>query len=147
MKFRAGTFLLKQDLRIIEHTFFRPSDRYFFSNPINTLQLLDTALNTANSYFQLNYIHHFNGFFLNKFWMINRLKLEETVGGSMLLIPDANFAQIEFYAGIERKIRIRKSIFKLGVYAVSQANSLTKASLNFKIGVNFYNSFTDKWDY
>lgn len=147
IKFRAGTFLRKQDLRIIEHTFFRPSDRYFFSNPINTLQLLDTALNTSNSYFQLNYIHHFNGFFLNKVWLINRLKLEETVGGSMLFIPDANFAQIELYAGIERKIRIRKSIFKLGVYAVSQANSLTKASLNLKFGVNFYNSFTDKWDY
>ena len=65
----------------------------------------------------------------------------------MILIPDANFAQIELYAGIERKIRIRKSIFKLGVYAVSQANSLTKASLNLKFGVNFYNSFTDKWDY
>jgi hypothetical protein len=147
IKFRAGSFLRKQDLRVIEHTFFRPSDRYFFSNPINTLQLLDTALNTSNSYFQLNFIHHFNGFFLNKLWLINRLKLEETVGGSMLLIPDANFAQIEFYAGIERKIRIRKSIFKLGVYAVTQENSLSKASINFKVGFNFYNSFTDKWDY
>lgn len=146
-KLRAGTFLFKKDLRVIEHTFFRPSDRWFFSNPVNTLQLLDTALNTSNSYLQFNYIHHFNGFFLNKIWLINRLKLEETVGGSMLFIPDANFAQMEFYAGIERKIRIRKSIFKLGVYAVTQDNTFSKASLNFKVGFNFYNSFTDSWDY
>jgi hypothetical protein len=108
---------------------------------------LDTALNTSNSYFQFNYIHHFNGFFLNKVWLINRLKLQETVGGNFLFIPDANFAQVEFYAGLERRIRIRRSIFKVGVYAVTQDNSLSKASINFKVGVNFYNAFTDKWDY
>jgi hypothetical protein len=147
IKLRAGSFLRKQDLRVIEHTFFRPSDRLFFSNPVNTLQLLDTALNTSNSYVQFNFIHHFNGFFLNKIWLLNRLKLEETIGGGMLYIPDAKFAQVEFYAGLERKVRIRKSLFKVGVYAVTQENSFSKASVNFKVGFNFYNSFTDKWDY
>ena len=147
LKFVAGVFMQKQNLRVIENKFFRPSDRIFFSNPVNTLQLLDTALNTSNSYFQFNYIHHFNGFFLNKVWLINRLKLQETVGGNFLFIPDANFAQVEFYAGLERRIRIRRSIFKVGVYAVTQDNSLSKASINFKVGVNFYNAFTDKWDY
>lgn len=147
VKFVAGGFVHKKDLRIIEHKFFRPSDQFFFSNPVNSLQLLDTALNTSNSYMQLNFIHHFNGFFLNKIWLINRLKLEETIGGSMLMIPDANFFQAELYAGLERKFRIRKSIFKVGIYAVSQANTLSKSSLNFKIGFNPYNAFADKWDY
>ena len=147
IKFVGGAFLQKTDLRVIEHKFFRPSDRYFFSNPVNTMQLLDTALNTNNSYMQLNFIHHFNGFFLNKIWGINRLKLEETIGGGALLIPDANFAQFEFYAGIERQFRIRKEIFKIGIYGVTQVNTLTQASINLKIGVNFYNSFRDKWDY
>ena len=147
IKFVGGAFLQKTDLRVIEHKFFRPSDRFFFSNPVNTLQLLDTALNTSNSYMQLNFIHHFNGFFLNKIWGINRLKLEETIGGGALLIPDANFAQFEFYAGIERQFRIRKEIFKIGIYGVTQVNTLTQASINLKIGVNFYNSFRSKWDY
>jgi hypothetical protein len=147
IKFVGGAFLQKTDLRVIEHTFFRPSDRYFFSNPVNTMQLLDTALNTNNSYAQVNFIHHFNGFFLNKIWGINRLKLEETIGGGALLIPDANFAQFEFYAGVERQFRIRKEIFKIGIYGVTQVNTLSQASINLKIGVNFYNSFRDKWDY
>lgn len=145
--FTAGSYLQKKDLRLIENKFFRPSDKQFFSNPVNSLQLLDTALNTANSYLQMNFIHHFNGFFLNKIWLINRLKLEETVGGGMLSIPDAHFFQAEFYVGIERRIRIRKIIFKLGVYAVSQANTSTGASVRFKFGFNFYDAFHDKWDY
>jgi hypothetical protein len=147
VNFIGGAFLQKQDLRIIEHRFFRPSDRFFFSNPVHSLQLLDTALNTSSSFAQLNFIHHFNGFFLNKIWGINRLKLEETIGGSALLVPESNFAQAEFYVGLERMFRIKKTIFKLGVYAVSQANSLDGTSLNFKFGVNFYNAFRDRWDY
>jgi hypothetical protein len=95
----------------------------------------------------LNFIHHFNGFFLNKVWLLNRLKLEETIGGSFLAIPDANFAQIEFYAGLERRIRIRKSLFKMGIYAVTQENSFSKASVNFKVGFNFYDAFRDRWEY
>lgn len=147
VNFVGGAFLQKTDLRVIEHTFFRPSDRYFFSNPVYTMQLLDTALNTNNSYAQLNFIHHFNGLFLNKVWGLNRLKLEETIGGGLLLIPDANFTQFEFYAGVERAFRIRRELFKIGVYGVTQVNTLSKASVHLKIGFNMYNAFRDKWDY
>ncbi len=147
LKFISGMFLRKKDLRLIENRFFRTSDRYFFSNPTNSLQLLDTALNTSNSFIQFNYIHHFKGYFLNKVWLINKLKLEETIGGGFLIIPDANFAQVEFYAGLERKFRIRKEVFKLGIYAVTADNTFEKATINFKVGINFFNSFTQKWDY
>ncbi|ASS49459.1 MAG: hypothetical protein A3D31_02925 [Candidatus Fluviicola riflensis] len=146
-KFTAGSFLRKSDLRLIEHKYFRTSDKFFFSNPINSQQLLDTALNTANSYIQFNAIHHFNGFFLNKVWLLNRLKLEETVGGSFLAIPDAHFVQAELYAGIERVIRIRKQRFKLGVYAVTAASSFSRADVQLKVGINFYDSFKRTWDY
>jgi hypothetical protein len=146
-KFIAGTFLRKNDLRIVEHKFFRTSDAFFFSNPVNSLQLLDTALNTSNSFLQFNVIHHFEGFFLNKIWGINRLKLQETVGGSVLLIPDAHFAQTELYIGLERQLRIKKQLFKIGVYAVTADSSFDKMKLTYKVGVNFYNSFFRKWDY
>lgn len=146
-KFVAGSFLRKQDLRLIEHKYFRTSDKFFFSNPINSQQLLDTALNTANSFIQFNAIHHFQGFFLNKIWGLNKLKLEETIGGSFLTIPDSKFVQAELYVGLERVIRIRKQRFKLGVYAVSAASTFSQADFQFKIGVNFYDSFRGKWDY
>jgi hypothetical protein len=147
LKLVAGSYVRKKDLRIIENKFFRPSDQYFFSNPLNSLQLLDTALNTANTYIQLNYIHHFKGFFLNKVWGLNKLKLEETIGGSFLTIPSSKFTQAEFFLGLERKVRIRKSLFKIGAYGVTQNNTVGPATFHFKFGVNFYDLFRDKWDY
>ena len=87
----AGTYLQKKELRAIEYKYFRPSDFSFFSNPISSLQLLDTSLRTPNGYIQFNFIHHFNGFFLNKIWGINKLKLEESIGGSFLSIPQSNY--------------------------------------------------------
>jgi len=147
IKFIAGQFLQKKDLRLIEYKYFRRSDNSFFSNPVNTMQLLDTSLNTSRSYLQFNYIHHFNGFFLNKIWLINRLKLDETIGGGFISIPSANFLQNEFYLGIERKLRIKKTIFKIGIYAVTNQNNFDGNHLNLKLGINFYDNFSDKWQY
>jgi len=143
----AGAFLRKSDLRLVEHKFFRTSDKWFFSNPVNSMQLLDTALNTSNSYLQFNAIHHFNGFFLNKIWLLNRLKLQETAGGGLLVIPDAHFALAELYVGLERTFRIRKQQFRIGAYAVSAVNSYGTSDVQFKFGINFYDSFRRKWDY
>ncbi len=143
----GGYFIRTKDIRVIENKFFRQSDLGFFSDPTNTMQMLDTFIQTKNSYFQLNFIHHFNGFFLNKIPLINKLKLEETIGGGFLGIPDASFAQVEFFAGLERKIRIKKTIFKIGYYACMQGNSIDKSALRYKIGINFYDPFRDKWTY
>lgn len=146
-KLTAGSFLRKKDLRIIENKFFRTSDAFFFSNPVNSMQMLDTSLNTSNSYLQANFIHHFNGFFLNKVWLINKLGLEETIGGGVLMVPESKFNQVEFYVGLERMFRIRKQLFKVGVYAVASDNNFDKAAIRYKIGINFFDSFTQKWDY
>lgn len=143
----AGSFLRKKDLRIIENRFFRTSDRWFFSNPTTSLQMLDTSLNTSNNFLQANFIHHFNGFFLNKIWGINKLGLEETIGGSLLMVPESKFNQIEFYVGLERMFRIKKQLFKIGFYAVAADNNFDSAAIRYKFGVNFYDSFRKKWDY
>ena len=143
----SGMYLQKKDLRDIEYKYFRPSDYNFFSNPINSLQLLDTSLRTPNNYLQINFIHHFNGFFLNKVWGINKLKLEESVGGSFLTIPVSNFTQAEFYVGVERRLHIKQQLFKIGFYFVTSNNNLGNANYHFKIGINSFNNFTNKWDY
>ncbi|GAB5416873.1 MAG: hypothetical protein Crog4KO_17400 [Crocinitomicaceae bacterium] len=147
VKVVAGSFLRKNDLRLIENRFFRTSDRWFFSNPTTSLQMLDTSLNTGNSFLQANFIHHFNGFFLNKVWLINKLGLEETIGGGLLMVPESNFNQIEFYVGLERMFRIRKQLFKIGFYAVASDNNFESAAIRYKFGINFYDSFRNKWDY
>ncbi len=147
IKLVSGQFLRKKDLRIVEYKFFRTSDSWFFSNPINSMQKLDTALSTSNNFLQFNFIHHFQGFFLNKIWGINKLKLQETIGGSFVGIPEAKFTQVELYVGLEKQIRIRKQLFKVGVYAVTSDSNFEKANISYKFGINFYNSFYKRWDY
>lgn len=147
LTFIAGTYLQKKELREIEYKYFRPSDISWFSDPTNTLQLLDTSMRTPNAYIQLNAIHHFNGFFLNKIWGINRLKLEESIGGSFLMVPASNFVQAEFYFGVEKKIRIMKEIMKLGLYFVTSENNSFGPKYHLKFGINPFNNFTNKWQY
>ncbi len=146
-KLTFGQFMYKNDLRVIEHKYFRTSDYYFFSNPTNSMQSLDTNMNTASSYLQCNAIHHFNGFFLNKIWGINKLKLEESIGGGILTIPNTKFLQTEVYVGIERKFRIRKDLMKFGIYLISANSTHAPHSFRFKIGINGYDTFRNKWLY
>lgn len=142
-----GTYFNKENLRVLEHKYFRGSDRFFFSSPTRSMQLLDATKSTPNDYFQANYVHHFEGAILGKVPFLNRLKLELAAGGGMLYIEDESFRQVEIFAGLERPFVLWKQLIKLGVYAVTVDNNVSTADIAFKFGINFYNDFKRKWDY
>lgn len=143
---KAGWFLNKKDLRVLEYKYFRGSDPYFFSDPVNSMQLLVPTLNTDNKFLQANYIHHFKGIF-NKIPLIKFLKIEPAAGVEILSIPQQNFYHFEMYAGIERIFRIRKQLIRVGAYAVTSDNTLSKADFSFKFGISFFDSYKNKWGY
>ncbi len=143
----AGSFVNQVDLRFIEHKFFRGSDLVFLSNPLQSHQMLDSTFHTSMPYFQAFGIHHFNGFIMNKIPLIKHLKLQMTAGASALLIQEVNYSHIEAFAGVERVFKIKKQLFKVGFYYSVRENNVATSAFRFKIGIDFFNSYTNQWSY
>jgi hypothetical protein len=143
----AGKFLSAESLRFIEQKWFRGSDKWWYSDPLRSFQLLGPSINTSNAYFQANYIHHFNGALMNKIPLVRKLKLEAVGGAGILLVDDDNFRHAEVYVGVEKPFKIRKQVMKIGVYAVGADSNHSDLSATIKFGFDMYNSFTNKWSY
>lgn len=147
-----GSFLGRKsnidNIQFIEQKFFRGSDFFLFTLPLQSLQLLDSTFNTARPFAQAYVIHHFNGAIMSKIPLINKLGLELFGGGGALYIQDVNYAHLEAYVGIERKFKIRKQLFKVGiVYAFRENSNPNTALFNLKFGIDFFNSWTNEWSW
>jgi hypothetical protein len=143
----TGQFLNSREIRIADKKFFRGSDNYFFSDPLRSFQNLGPTLITTNAFFQGHYIHQFNGALLSKVPLIKRLKLQSLGGAGILLLDDNNYRHTEIYAGLAKVVRIRAQLFKITTVYVTSENSITGFDNQFKVGIDFYNSFSKKWSY
>jgi hypothetical protein len=144
---KAGAFLNQKSLRFIEYKYFRGSDPYIFTSPLENFQLLGPTLSTPNAFYQGNIIHHFDGFIMDKIPWINKLQLEIIAGAGSLAIPNQDFIHGEVFAGLGKKFKLWGEIVQIAAYAITADNTIDKLNVEYKIGMNFYNAFTGSWIY
>lgn len=145
---KTGTFLNRRDLRLVDYQFQRRGDPLLFLNPQEAFQSLDSTFPVFNRFYQLNYLHEFNGAILNKIPLLKKIELREVAGVGFLYAPERNLRYAEAFAGIERvfKLPFNPLIkFKLGVYVVGSVANQFKNPVQFKIGVMSWDRRRNKW--
>lgn len=144
----AGSYLQQQEIRFTDYRFFRGSDPFFFANPLNNFQNLDTTLSTTYPYLQGNYLHDFGSALSNKLPIIKHTPLQFSAGAGFLYIQDIDFFHSEVYGGIQLPFRIKTQRFKLGCYYVVSYGNYEKAIGNqLKFGFTFYDTYKNRWSY
>lgn len=145
---RAGSFLNKKDLRVIDYQFQREGDPFWFQNPERTFQALDSTFPVFERFYEGHYVHEFNGAIINKIPFMKKLKILEVAGAGFLIAPERDLRYAEVFAGLEKVITWPSnpiSKFKLGVYiTASQANAF-KNPIQFKIGLTTWDWRKNKW--
>jgi len=144
---QAGGFVNQKSLRLLEYRFFRGSTPFFFVDPLKSFQLLGPNLSTPNAYMQAGFMHHFNGFILDKVPLFNLLQMEMLAGGAFLTIPDQSFVHGELFVGVGKKFRLFGEQVQFAIYGVTADNSFEAADISYKIGFNFFNAFAGEWSY
>ena len=145
---KSGSFLSRQDLRLVDYKFQRQGDPFLFLNPREAFQALDSTFAVFNRFYEAHYIHEFNGAIINKIPLLRKLELREVAGAGFLIAPERNLRYAEGFAGIERVIKwpfnpLTK--FKLGVYIVGSAANKFSNPVQFKIGITSWDKVKNKW--
>lgn len=145
---KTGSFFNKRDLRLLDYTFQRRGDPYFFMNPDHAFQALDSTFPVFERFYQAHAVHEFNGALLNKIPLFKKLELREIAGGGFLYAPERNLKYFELFAGVERVFKwpfnpLTK--FKLGVYVVTSVANKFSNPIQFKVGFTTWDKRKNRW--
>lgn len=121
---KTGKFINQDSVFYIDKKFFRQSDkdpffRFLLSQPLYSFQNLDSSYETQDFYFELHYIHHFNGALVNKIPFMKKTGIQALVGGGTIYLPEHNdFFYMEAYTGIERTFKFLRRRLRVGTYVI-----------------------------
>lgn len=147
-KAKAGKFINTHTLRLIDQKRFRQSDPYLYSNPLESFQLLDTALVATNPYFEVHHIHHFNGALINNIPLVKKLRFGVVAGAGTLWVQESNYRHSEIFVGMERvfKFGARRRL-RIGVYGVAAQSNNSSLKTDFKISFDLIDTWKRDWSY
>ncbi len=145
--FVTGNFLNKKNIQFADRKFIRGRDPYFFLYPQFNFQHIDSTFEVKNQFYEMHYVHEFNGAILSKIPLLSKLRLNEVVGGGFLYAPERNLKYVEAFAGIESKaFRILAEKFKVGIFVVGSLANQFKNPLQLKFSFRHYNKVRNRWD-
>ena len=105
---RAGTFLNKDSISFIEFNHFSGNQTVFSEFKLDDFQLLDYyQFSTNNTFFQAHYIHHFNGFLINKIPLLRKTKIQTVASMNFLKTKELN-EYVEFGIGFEHILKVMR---------------------------------------
>jgi len=146
----SGTYFNTKNLTYIDQKRFRQSDRWLYSNPLQSFQLLDTALalSSKKTFFEAHYIHHFNGALINNIPLVKKLGVRLVAGGGFLWMQQNNYRHEELFVGLERVFKLGpRRRLRLGVYGVGGNNNQHKLSKGIKFSFDIIDTWKKDWTY
>jgi hypothetical protein len=142
----TGNFLTKTNLQQIDYKFIRRGDPWVFNEPTRNFQSLDSTFPVLNTFFEGHYLHEFYGALINKIPYLKKLKLYEIAGGGALYVPERKLIYFELFAGLEKPFKLFGEKFKLGAYVVSSIANQQNNPFQFKIGLQHYDIYRNRWE-
>ncbi|MEO8720987.1 MAG: DUF5686 family protein, partial [Ginsengibacter sp.] len=145
---KSGTFLSRQALKLVDYKFQRQGDPLLLLNPKEAFQSLDSTFAVFNRFYEIHYVHEFNGAIINRIPLLKKLQLREVAGAGFLFAPERHLRYTEGFAGIERVFKWPFSPlvkFKLGVYVVGSAANKFSNPVQFKVGLTTWDNIKNKW--
>ena len=145
-KIFTGNFITKKNLQQIDYKFIRRGDPWVFNEPTRNFQSLDSTFPVFNTFVEGHYLHEFYGALINKIPYLKKLKLYEIAGSGALYVPERKLIYFELFAGLEKPFKLFGEKFKLGVYVVSSIANQQNNPFQFKIGVQHYDIYRNRWE-
>ncbi len=145
---RTGKYINSKDLRFVDQKRFRQSDRYWYADPLNAFQELDTSIATRNLFIEAHWIHHFNGALVNNIPLIKKTRVRIVTGGGFMWAREENFNHQEIFGGLERVFKLgARRRMRLGVYGVFARSSIAKPQPGIKFSIDVIDTWDRNWDY
>jgi hypothetical protein len=143
-----GKFANSKVLPFVDLKRFRQSDPFLMSAPMNSFQLLDTALSTTDWFIEAHYMHQFNGAMINNIPLVKKLKLRTVVGAGFMWIRENNYRHQEIIGGVERVFKVGpRRRLKLGFYGVLSESNFSGPRADWKISLDLIDTWKRDWSY
>jgi len=144
----VGEFVTSKDLRFVDIRRFPQSNPFWFFEPLEAFQLLDTMLTATKPFIDFHLVHHFNGALINNLPLIKLTRIEVVAGGGLMYLSDNNYRHQEAFAGIERvfKLGARRRL-RLGVYGVVGDSNFTERTQQIKVSFDIIDTWKRDWNF